>query len=533
MAKKKVTFQDIFYQKYEEWKSMLPREIHPYLEQMRNHFLKIDLKYAPMYAKAVPVPKQASDHSYISLKSAYKIKEQMDDYVIGQHEAKKALSQISYYHMAHIKRELETEQVNEDYIKTSILLIGPTGSGKTLLVNTLSRILKVPFVKVDATSMTKTGFVGDSIQDAVRELYYMSDEDMTRAECGIILVDEVDKLAGGSREDYISNSVVTGKGVQQELLRPMENSKIDLFSQTNINSIKEMMQGGDIDNKKISTRNILFILAGAFDGIEEVILKRMKKESGQSIGFGGEDPLTMQNVSLDHLQPKDLIQYGLIPELVGRITYTVPLERLDTEKLYHVLRDVRGSISRQIEQSIFETTGKKVTFSDEALKTIAAEAESFQTGGRALTEVCHRIMNEFLFHLPTLDFEEYVIEADFVTDYLPKTFALITQPHIQQAMLKFPLVARFVDWDKGAVEYITEKLLDRSVISVQKYIGDFMSSWNPIIHKIAMEQERVVITEEILSMYDENTDESNENLYSLLNKKPDFSQFNILLQGSL
>ena len=512
---------------------MLPVEAHPYLERMRNRFQAIEMKYAPLYAQAVSEPAAPSDPSFIQLQSAYKIKEQLDNYVVGQHDAKKVLSQVSYYHMSHLRRELQTEQINQDYIKSSILLMGPTGSGKTLLVNTLSRILNVPFVKVDATSMTKTGFVGDSIQDAVRELYYMSDGDMAKAESGIILVDEVDKLAGGNREDYIANSVVTGKGVQQELLRPMENSKIDLFSQTNINSIREMMQGGDLENKKISTRNILFILAGAFDGIEKVILKRLKKESGQSIGFGGHTPLTVQNVQLEQIQPKDLMEYGLIPELVGRITYTVPLERLDAKKLYEVLCEAKGSIAHQLEQSISETTGKKVVFSDQALQAIAQEAQHFQTGGRALAEICHRIMNELLFHLPSLDLQEYVIEPDFVENYLPTTYGLIVQPHIQQAMLKFPSIASHVQWEQGALDAITQKLLQRQIVSIHKYIEDFMTSWSPIIHKIALEQEKVVISEEILYLYDQQTDESNEALFALLHQKQDLPQHNAMPPESI
>lgn len=532
MATKRKTYQEIFEQKFQEWKDMLPVEAHPYLERMRSRFQATDMKYAPMYAQASPEPAAVAEPSFIQLQSAYKIKELLDNYVVGQHDAKKVLSQVSYYHMSHLRREQETEQINEDYSKSSILLIGPTGSGKTLLVNTLSRILKVPFVKVDATSMTKTGFVGDSIQDAVRELYYMSDSDMGKAESGIILVDEVDKLAGGSREDYIANSVVTGKGVQQELLRPMENSKIDLFSQTNINSIREMMQGNDLDNQKISTRNILFILAGAFDGIEKVILKRLKKESGQSIGFGGHTPMTVQDVQLEQLQPKDLIEYGLIPELVGRITYTVPLERLDAKKLYEVLRESKGSIVHQMEQSISETTGKKVIFSDQALQAIAQEAQHFQTGGRALAEICHRIMSELLFHLPSLDLQEYVIEADFVENYLPITYGLIVQPHMEQAMLKFPSVAKFVHWEQGALDAITQKLLTRQIVSIHKYIEDFMTSWSPIIHKIALEQEKVVITAKILYLHDQQTHESNEELFALLSKQ-DLSPYHLMPPGSV
>ncbi len=532
MRKSRITYQDIFEQKFQEWKRMLPHEVHAYLEHMREHLQAIDEKYAPLYAQASSSKKQADPYS-IHVQSAYRIKEQLDNYVVGQHDAKKVLSQVAFYHMSHLKKELETNTINEDYIKASILLIGPTGSGKTLLVNTLSRILNVPFVKVDATAMTKTGFVGDSIQDAVRELYYMSEEDLSRAEHGIILVDEIDKLAGGSRDDYISNSVVTGKGVQQELLRPMENSMIDLFSQTNIHSIRSMIQGGEIENKKISTRNILFILAGAFEGIEELILKRHRKEDGHAIGFGGKKLLTVQDVSLDAIQPADLMEYGLIPELVGRITYTVPLERLDAEKLFQILRDAQGSISRQMEQDIHDATGKKIHFSDEALHWIAQEAARFQTGGRALTEICHRVMNELLFHLPSLDLETYTIHEDFVKNYLPETYSLIVRPHIQQAMRQFPIVAKYVDWDKGAIDYLVQKLVDRSIVSIHKYIEDFMTSWNPIIHKIALEQDRIIITDEILSLYDQQTDTGNEDLFSLLKKKQDVAQYTITLQGNV
>ncbi len=534
MSKKsQLTYDDIFAQKFEEWKRLIPREAHSVLESMRPSFQAIDEKYAPLYTHASP-NSSAKDPSFTTspLKSAYDIKDKLDAYVVGQHDAKKVISQVSFYHASHVQREIETGSINEDYIKASILLIGPTGSGKTLLVNTLSRILQVPFVKVDATSMTKTGFVGDSIQDAVRELYYITDGDLAKAESGIILVDEVDKLAGGSWDDYVSNSVVTGKGVQQELLRPMENSMIDLFSQTNINSIREMMRGGDMENQKISTRNILFILAGAFEGLEDVILKRLKKERGHSIGFGESVPLTLNDVSLDMVKPEDLIDYGLIPELVGRVTYTVPLERLNAEKLYHILRDAQGSIARQIENNILETTGKKVSFTDEALQTIAEEAAKFQTGGRALTEICYRIMNELLFHLPSLEIDQYTITPEFVKNYLAMTYHLIIQPHVKQALRKFPFVAETIDWDKTALDYINHKLIERKIVSIHKYVGDFLTAWAPIIQRIELEQSRVVITGEVLELHDTHTNEANEQIYEVLKKNKDLSRFTIMLQGS-
>ncbi|MGK5092184.1 AAA family ATPase [Deltaproteobacteria bacterium TL4] len=528
MAKRRITFDDIYNMKFEELKRLVPTEAHPYLERLRPNLKAIDEKYAALYAQAAANSQpdtSIKDSSFIKVQGSYPIKDQLDAYVIGQHNAKKVLAQVSYYHMSHLKRELDTGRINEDYIKSSILMIGPTGSGKTLLANTLSRILKVPFVKVDATSMTKTGFVGDSIQDAVRELYYTTGGDLKRAESGVILVDEIDKLAGGSREDYVANSIVIGRGVQQELLRPMENSMIDIFSQNNIHSIREMLQGGDLENKKISTRNILFILAGAFDGLEEVILKRKRKEQGQSIGFGSQTVLTAHDISLEETLPQDLIEYGLIPELVGRISYIVPLEKLDQQKLYEVLKDSKGSISQQIEENIFKTTDKRVTFTDEALKTVAKEASKVQTGGRALTEICFRIMNEFMFHLPSLELESYEITSDFVYHYLPKTYELIVAPHIEQSLKKFPFIADKLEWDRSAKDYIIQQMVERKISSIHKYVSDFMSSWAPIIGRINTEQQRtLVITGSILSDYDQHTDAANEQLYQLLSERHESPQ---------
>ncbi|MBF0237376.1 MAG: AAA family ATPase [SAR324 cluster bacterium] len=520
MGKRHLTYEEIYEKKFEDLRNLVPREAHPYLDRLKGNLRTIEAKYAPLYASASATPEMESDSSFLKVKDPYTIREHLDTYVVGQHDSKKVLSQVSYYHMSHLKREMETGRKNENYIKSSILMIGPTGSGKTLLANTLSTILGVPFVKVDATSMTKTGFVGDSIQDAVRELYYVTDGDMAKAECGIILVDEIDKLAGGSRDDYISNSIVTGKGVQQELLRPMENSTIDIFSQTNINSIREMMQGNDPANAKISTRNILFILAGAFDGLEEVILKRKRKELGQSIGFAKKETMTIHDVSLTDVLPQDLIEYGLIPELVGRITYIVPLERLDEQKLYEVLRDAKGSISQQIENSISKTTGKKVRFSDESLKRIAQQAAEVQTGGRALTEICFRLTNEFMFHLPGLDLEEYTITPEFVDQYLPMTYQLIVRPHIEQSMRKYPFLAPQVDWNDDAIDYIVERMVSKKIDSIHKYVSDFMTAWAPIINNIfTQRQQTVTITRSILETYEANHSNTNEIIFNLLNGK--------------
>ena len=520
MSQQKLTYQDIHALKFQELKRMLPPDAAPYMDSLKPGWMAIEEKYAPLYAQASADKNESpNDSSNFKVKNSYEIKEDLDQYAIGQHEAKKVLSQVAFYHLSHVKREWESQRLNEDYIKASILLIGPTGSGKTLLANTLSRLLQVPFVKVDATSMTKTGFVGDSIQDAVRELYYMTEGDLKKAEAGIVLVDEVDKLAGGSTDDYISNSVVTGKGVQQELLRPMENSRIDLFSQTNMNSIREMLQGKDPENTKISTRNVLFILAGAFEGLDTVILKRKKREQGHSIGFGHSKPLTLNDVSLDEVQPEDLMEYGLIPELVGRITYIVPLERLDASKLYEVLKDSKGSIASQIEESTYQTTGKRIYFSDEALKTIAEQAENLQTGGRALTEISYRIMNEFLFHLPALNhLDEYEITPEFVKDYLPHTFRLIVRPQISQSMLQYPFISKSVDWQETAVEWIVQKLVEKEIVSVPKFVQDFMTSWEPILERILQEKETVRISDEILELFSQRRSEENEKIYQLLNQ---------------
>ena len=515
--KKKFKRQELQNLKFNELKTLVPKEAHAYLNSIRDELEALDEKYQRLekISETTGDDKQGLGNIFEKILNAYAIKEKLDDYVVGQHEAKKALSQVSFYHMSHLKREIESGISNEDYTKASILLIGPTGSGKTLLANTLSRILQVPFVKVDATSMTKTGYVGDSIQDAVRELYYVSDNNLTKAECGIVLVDEVDKLAGGSANSYASNSVVTGKGVQQELLRPMENSRIDLFSHTNMNSLRELMQGGKIEDKKISTRNILFLLAGAFDGLEQVILKRLKKQHGGGIGFGDKKNLTEANVSLDMLEPQDLIEYGLIPELVGRCTYVMPLEKLTAEKLYQVLRYAEGSISKQLEESIEKTTGKKVRFNDEALKLIAEEAGKQMTGGRALTEICYRIMNELMFHLPSLEIQTLEITPEFVKNYLAKTYALIVEPHVQQKMKKYPFLSK-VTWDQPAYHYLEEQLVKKNVISIHQYVDDFMSAWNPILQRALDQNGLVVISREVLEFHDDNSDESREKVFSLI-----------------
>jgi len=345
-------------------------------------------------------------------KKPREVKSYLDRFVIRQDEAKKVLSVALCDHYNAVRTALEGKE-QPNYTKQNIILVGPTGVGKTYLVRSLADLIGVPFVKGDATKFSETGYVGGDVEDLVRELLRRADGDVARAEHGIIYIDEIDKLAASSQGQGVRD--VSGRGVQTNLLKLMEETEVPARSPNDMagqmQALMEFQSKGRKPVQTINTKHILFIVSGAFGGLEKVVSQRAREGA---LGFSNRTAAPAEaRELLQEAQTRDFIEYGFEPEFIGRLPVRVVCHPLGEEDLFTILRGSEGSIIRQYEQA-FGAYGIDVLFEDGALREIASQAMREKTGARGLMTVCERTLREFKYELPSTKIRRFTVTAELV-----------------------------------------------------------------------------------------------------------------------
>ncbi len=446
------------------------------------------------------------------------VKAYLDKYVIKQEEAKKILSIAVCDHYNHIsecvKREKEHKELEsdgdleEEYTKQNVIIIGPTGVGKTYLIKTIARLIGVPFVKADATKFSETGYVGGNVDDMVRELVNEADGNIELAQYGIIYIDEIDKIAAASN---LMGRDVSGRGVQTGLLKLMEETEIDLTSPhdpvSQMRAFMEFQKKGEINKETINTKHILFFVSGAFNQLEDIIKERLQE---QGLGFGA--MVESKKKDADYMKEcmsMDLVQYGFEPEFVGRVPVRVVCYELSPDDLYNILKYSQGTIIKQYKRA-FASYGIDITFADESLRKIAEKAYEEKTGARALATICEKVLREFKFELPSSDIKRFVVKEEMVDNSVAELQKLLNDPSENDRFVAHELIKEYgtefmgkhkikLEFSKEAVALISEKAVAEGVdvkLMCDKILADYEYGLNLIKRNTGRAE--FTITEEVI-----------------------------------
>jgi endopeptidase Clp ATP-binding regulatory subunit ClpX len=420
-----------------------PEEFQKQLaEFMRQHFQQV--RAEPPAADKAPTESDsattADDESFQFNYKPREVKEYLDRFVIKQDEAKKVLSVALCDHYHHVRLGIEGKE-SPNYAKQNVILLGPTGVGKTFLIRRAADLIGVPFVKADATKFSETGYVGGDVEDMVRDLLRLADGDVTRAQHGIIYIDEIDKIAAAGN---VSGRDVSGRGVQTNLLKLMEETEVSARSANDIaGQIQAMMdftQRGRKAPATINTRHILFIVSGAFGGLEKIIARRLREAA---IGFASRERVGASSDDvLGQAQTKDFIEFGFEPEFIGRLPVRVVCHALSEDDLFLILKNSEGSIIRQYEQD-FAAYGIEVLFSDDGLREIARIAAQEQTGARGLMTVCERVFRDVKYELPSTAVRRFVVTKELVLNSREEIQKILNDPQTEEKIVARELVHEF------------------------------------------------------------------------------------------
>lgn len=415
------------------------------------------------------------------------IKQYLDRYVIKQDDAKKALAIAVCDHYNHVRECHENpDAADSDYSKQNIVMLGPTGVGKTYLIRHIAKLIGVPFVKADATRFSETGYVGANVDDLIRELVTQADDNLELAQYGIIYLDEADKIA---TPPNIIGRDVSGRGVQIGLLKLMEETEVDLRSGNDVASqmraAMEFQKRGKVDKEVINTRHILFIISGAFTGMEKIIKKRMHQSR---IGFNADIASQKDDAAqyLTHVTPKDFIDFGFEPEFIGRLPVHVVCNELEVDDLFHILKHSEGSIIRQYENA-FNAYGISVLFANCGLQRIAEQAIEQKTGARALMTVCEKTLRNYKFELPSTSTTEFVVTAEVVDEPNKLLHRIIEDSVYNQNTISREHVRRYeaqfsidhgleIQFDNDATDAICERVASEDK-TVKQICDEMLSSY--------------------------------------------------------